>query len=57
MQVWYRRRGCRATAAAARQITGISVPFGEIQWADPGPSDRQIVPEFVDLASALQSLD
>jgi hypothetical protein len=29
------------TAETARRITGISGPFGGVQWAAPGPSDRE----------------
>lgn len=36
----------RVTAERARRITGISGPFGGIQWADPGPSDRDRVRDF-----------
>lgn len=43
---WFRRTG-KVTAATARRITGISVPFGGIQWADPGPSDREVVRQFI----------
>src|ERR1700680_1475395 len=46
MQAWFKKGG-KVTAAAARRITGISVPFGGIQWADPGPSDGKIVRDFV----------
>lgn len=31
----------------ARRITGISGPFGGVQWADPGPSDRERVRGFL----------
>jgi hypothetical protein len=37
----------RMTAETARRITGISGPFGGIQWADPGPSDRERVRGFL----------
>lgn len=37
----------RVTAEAARRITGISTPFGGVQWADPGPSDTEIVRKFI----------
>jgi hypothetical protein len=37
----------RVTAKTARRITGISVPFGGISWADPGPSDAEIVRRFI----------
>lgn len=46
MQGWFRRTE-KVTAATARRITGISVPFGGITWADPGPSDAHIVREFI----------
>ena len=37
----------RVTASGARRITGISTPFGGIQWADPGPSEREYVRQFI----------
>jgi len=37
----------KITAATARRITGISIPFGGITWADPGPSDADKVREFI----------
>jgi hypothetical protein len=37
----------RVTAEAARRITGISTPFGGVQWADPGPSDTEIIRKFI----------
>jgi hypothetical protein len=38
----------RLTAENARRITGISVgPLGGVQWADPGPSDRERVRRFL----------
>lgn len=37
----------RVTAETARRITGISGPFGGVQWADPGPSDRERVRGFL----------
>src|SRR5229473_2533112 len=37
------KRGERVTAETARRITGISTPLGGIQWADPGPSERELV--------------
>jgi hypothetical protein len=46
MQGWF-KKGSKVTAAAARQITGISSPFGGIEWADPGPSDGELVRQFV----------
>ena len=42
MRNWFRKGG-KVTADAARRITGISVPFGGIQWADPGPSDAESI--------------
>lgn len=36
-------RGARVSAETARRITGFSTPFGGVQWADPGPSEREIV--------------
>jgi hypothetical protein len=35
------------TAETARRITGVSGPFGGVQWADPGPSDRERVRGFL----------
>ena len=46
MARWF-RKSSRVTADTARRITGISVPFGGIQWADPGPSDREVVRQFI----------
>jgi hypothetical protein len=46
MQAWFKKSG-KVSAAAARRITGISTPFGGLQWADAGPSDGKIVREFV----------
>jgi hypothetical protein len=37
----------RVTAETARKITGISSPFGGVQWADPGPTDRERVRGFL----------
>ena len=37
----------RVTAETARRITGVSGPFGGVQWADPGPSDRERVRGFL----------
>lgn len=45
MRDWLRRN--RVTADAARRITGISLPFGGLSWADPGPSDAEIVRQFI----------
>ncbi len=43
------KRGERVTAETARRIMGISAPFGlgGIQWADPGPSERELVRRFI----------
>lgn len=46
MRSWFRKSG-KVTAATARRVTGISIPFGGIQWADPGPSDAEIIRQFV----------
>jgi hypothetical protein len=46
MARWFRRTE-KVTAEVARRITGISVPFGGISWADPGPSDTEKVREFI----------
>jgi hypothetical protein len=46
MRQWL-KRGRRVTGAIARRITGISVPSGGVQWADPGPSDAGIVRRFM----------
>lgn len=46
MARWFRRTE-KVTAETARRITGISVPFGGISWADPGPSDAEKVREFI----------
>jgi hypothetical protein len=46
MKGWFRRVE-KVTAATARRITGISVPFGGITWSDPGPSDAQRIREFI----------
>ncbi|MCW0199225.1 DUF6650 family protein [Sphingopyxis sp.] len=35
------------TADTARRITGISLPIGGLQWADPGPSDGDRVRGFL----------
>lgn len=45
MRNWLRRN--RVTADTARKITGISLPFGGLSWADPGPSDAEIVRQFL----------
>jgi hypothetical protein len=41
------KKGGKVTADTARRITGISVPFGGLQWSDPGPSDAEIIRRFV----------
>jgi hypothetical protein len=46
MRQWL-KRGRRVTGAIARRITGISMPFGGVQWTDPGPSDAAIVRRFM----------
>lgn len=45
MRNWLRRN--RVTAETARRITGISLPFGGLSWADPGPSDAEVVRQFL----------
>lgn len=45
MRNWFRRK--IVTAEAARRITGVSTPFGGLQWADPGPSDAEVVRHFL----------
>ncbi|MBI1774307.1 MAG: hypothetical protein HYR63_03070 [Proteobacteria bacterium] len=35
------------TASAARRITGISTPFGGLQWAEAGPSERDVIRRFI----------
>lgn len=46
MRRWL-KKGEKVTAETARRITGISGPFGGLQWADPGPSDAEIVRRFL----------
>ena len=41
------KRAKRMTAETARRITGISLPIGGLQWADPGPSDGDRVRAFL----------
>jgi hypothetical protein len=41
------RKSEKITAETARRITGISTPFGGVQWADPGPSEREHVRRFI----------
>jgi len=43
---WF-KRGQKVSAETARRITGISTPLGGFQWADPGPSDAEVVRRFV----------
>lgn len=45
MRNWLRRN--RVMAETARGITGISLPFGGLSWADPGPSDAEVVRQFL----------
>lgn len=46
MRSWLRRSG-KVTAETARRVTGISTPIGGVQWADPGPSETEIVRRFI----------
>ena len=46
MPGWF-KRGEKITGEAARRITGISLPFGGISWADAGPSDASKVQDFL----------
>lgn len=41
------RRAGRVTAETARHITGISTPFGGVQWSDPGPPQREHVRRLI----------
>ena len=41
------RRSRTVSADTARKITGISTPFGGIQWADAGPSERERIRGFI----------
>lgn len=41
------RRAGRVTAETARHITGISTPFGGVQWSDPGPPQRELVRRLI----------
>lgn len=41
------KKRARVTAEAARRITGISLPFGGVQWADPGPTERERIRRFI----------
>lgn len=45
MRDWF-RHSRKVSAETARRITGISGPLGGLQWADPGPSDGEIVRRF-----------
>lgn len=46
MRGWLKKHS-KVTAQTARRITGISSPFGGFQWADPGPTDAEIVRQFL----------
>lgn len=46
MRGWFRKSG-QVTADTARRITGISIPFGGLSWADPGPGDAELVRQFL----------
>jgi hypothetical protein len=46
MRSWF-GRSHKVTAATARRVTGISTPFGGLQWSDPGPSERETVRSFL----------
>lgn len=46
MRNWFKKQG-KVSAAAARKITGISIPFGGVQWADPGPTDAEVIRGFL----------
>ena len=43
---WFRKSG-KVTAETARRVTGISTPFGGVQWADPGPTDGETIRQFI----------
>jgi hypothetical protein len=43
---WFRKSG-KVTAETARRVTGISTPFGGVQWADPGPTDCETLRQFI----------
>lgn len=43
---WF-KKSKKVTASMARRITGISTPLGGMQWADPGPSEKDIVRAFL----------
>ncbi|WP_133121825.1 DUF6650 family protein [Pleomorphomonas carboxyditropha] len=46
MRNWL-RKSSKVTAETARQITGFSTPLGGVQWADPGPSETELVRRFL----------
>jgi hypothetical protein len=46
MRGWFRKTE-KVTAATARRITGISTPFGGLQWTDPGPAELETVRGFL----------
>ena len=51
------KRAGRVTAETARRITGISIgPLGGIQWSDPGPSQREIVRNFILVLEDMRSM-
>jgi hypothetical protein len=41
------KRTKKIPATLARKITGISLPFGGITWADAGPGDPEVVRRFL----------
>jgi hypothetical protein len=41
------KKAGRVTGEVARRITGVSTPFGGVQWADPGLPERQRVRNFI----------
>ena len=45
MRNWF--RGGEITSEVARKITGISTPFGGLQWAEAGPSETDVVRNFL----------
>lgn len=46
MKHFFKKSG-KVTAETARRITGISSPFGGVQWTDPGPTDQEIVRQLL----------